>query len=576
MLEQLAADATGWPARAVDPAATALAFWSARLSNVRGGHLLNVADSGALDLLATPLSNAAHLADVRRPASHRTPGSISVTDVSLWLWRLVADRVDRAPACPVGEDGHYTFDSLGRDLGLAVIPAADAPSPPLSEIDVPMAVTRSALRARLEDLYGPGRSLCVYLGREAVPRSAIVVGDVRRHRRGLQPEQVCLDPERGRIAFPERYPPEQDVLVSCARLGIGAIGGGSYARPQAPAAAPVYRVGARAPGLHRTIGGALDAWRDPKKHGGPTAVIEIVDDGVYRERLEIELACGESLEIRAAVGCRPILVALERDDARRDRLRVTGPEEVPDGESAPTVTFDGIWVARHPVALHGRLGAVTLRHCTLVPAGGLAGGDDGAERRRAPSLVVRGTPDSITVCWSVLGRILAESREVGTEPVALSIADSVLDASDLTGAAIHGADDRPGWVCAELARVTVLGAALVHSVSRVEDSLITGSLECERRQTGELRHSHVGPGSRTPRRTLCPRATPRFDATDFGAPAYARLSRDAPPALRRGAHDEGELGAYHDRWETLRIDDLRTQLRDYAPVGIDIDIRLAS
>ena len=98
----------------------------------------------------------------------------------------------------------------------------------------------------------------------------------------------------------------------------------------------------------------------------------------------------------------------------------------------------------------------------------------------------------------------------------------------------------------------------------------------QRRQTGEIGHSHVGPGSRTPRRTLCPEATPRFDATDFGAPAYARLARDAPLALRRGASDEGELGAYHDRWETVRIDDLRTQLHGYAPAGVGIDIRLAT
>jgi hypothetical protein len=576
VLEQLAGDATGWPAFAVDPATTALAFWSARMPGVRSGRLLDAADGGALDLLATPLSDSARMTDVRRLASRRTPGSASATDVSLWLWRLVADRVDRAPARSVGEDGHYTFDSLGRELPLAVIPGADAPAPPLSELDVPMAITRNVLRDRLEDLYGPGRSLCVYRGRDAVPRSAIVVGDVHRHRRGLEPGEVCLDPVRGRIAFPERYPPEEDVLVSCARLGIGAIGGGSYARPLAPPAAPVYRVGVRAPRAHRTIAAALRAWRDPKKHGGPAAVIEILDDGVYRERFEIELACGESLEIRAAAGCRPILAALERDDARPDRLRVIGPEVVADDEPAPTFTLDGIWVARHPVALHGRLGAVTLRHCTLVPAGALGGLHDGGERRRAPSLEVRGRPDSITVCWSVLGRILAESREVGTEPVTLSVADSVLDASDLTGAAIHGADDRPGWVCAELERVTVLGGAVVHSVSRVRDSLITGALECERRQTGRIGHSHVGPGSRTPRRTLCPEATPRFDAIDFGAPAYARLAREAPLALRRGAHDEGELGAYHDCWETLRIDDLRTQLNGYAPTGVDIDIRLAT
>ena len=54
------------------------------------------------------------------------------------------------------------------------------------------------------------------------------------------------------------------------------------------------------------------------------------------------------------------------------------------------------------------------------------------------------------------------------------------------------------------------------------------------------------------RRSEAARVTPRFDSVRFGAPAYGRLITAAPPELARGAHDEGELGAYHFLWLAYR------------------------
>ena len=607
VLEQLAVDATGWPVRVLDPLAGALATPTARFPGLAPRPALDVSAMDALSLLASPLSSTARLVDVRRLGSRRTPGTNSATGVMVWLWRLIADRVTRAPARPLAQDGHYTFDQLGRELPLAVIPAGDVPAAPVSALDVPIPITRAALALRLEDYYGPGRSICVYEGSEPVSRSRIVVGDARNLRGRLDEGQVCVDPVRGRIAFPTRYPPQDDVLVTCARLGVGAIGGGSYPRPRAPAADPVYRVGARAIGTHRTIAHALTAWR---RAGATAAVIEIVDDGVYREPLDIRLAGGESLTIQAAPGRRPVLIPSEGDGGRPDRLRILGPP--PDDEAAgddaspppPSLRLDGIWVARHSLELHGVLGTVALRHCTLVPPERAAAG---GEPPRRPSLVVRGTVASLELDACVSGRIEAEGRETGTEPVRCRVADSVLDAGDPDEPAVAGADDRPAWLSLSLERVTVLGAVYVHAVTLVQDTLLTGPLVCERRQAGEVRHSYLPPASRTPRRTQCQpdvalarvdeavalgtldpgrrarrvaettaRLMPRFDALRFGEPAYARLAPSAAAALRYGAHDEGELGAYHDRWEPVRIADLRSALADYVPVGIDIDIRLAT
>ena len=124
----------------------------------------------------------------------------------------------------------------------------------------------------------------------------------------------------------------------------------------------------------------------------------------------------------------------------------------------------------------------------------------------------------------------------------------------------------------------------MHSVGLAEDSILTGALDCERRQTGRVRFCYLAPGSQTPKRTSCQpakaltaaRVIPRFDSVQFGQPSYARLAENAAPELTHGAHDEGELGAYHDLWQPLRAADLRTQLREYVPPGVDIDIRFAT
>ena len=603
VLEQLAAQATGWPARAIELRRLALATQSARMPDVGRRRLIDLADVAALELLGSPLSDGAPLTDVRRLSSHRTPGSTDPSGVAVWLWRLVAERVGRAPAASAGAKNRYTFDQLGRDLPLAVIPVSDRAGPVSMELDIAGPITRQALRLRLEDYYGPGRSVCVYRGGKPVPRSEILVANLSRWHERTPDGWVSIDPQLGRIAFPARHPPpREEISVTCAHLGVGAIGGGSYQRPVPPATAPVYPVG---PQGYASIRVALQAWQTANEQGQvPSAVIEITGDGVYRDHLDIRLAAGEQLEIRAAQGCRPVIIPVETGRGRPDGLRVRGAD--PDAAHPPSFTLDGVWVARRPLDLYGSFASVRLRHCTLVPAEGGDGGERHGEDRH-PSLVMYGMPGPIAISSSVIGRIRVDSPETGFEPLPLKISDSVLDASGLGDRAILGPDDRAAWVRLSLSRVTVLGGAEVHSVGLAEDSVLTGALDCERRQTGSVRFCYLGPGSRTPKRTACQpdaalarvaagtargaraarnrgwletltaaRLVPRFDSVQFGQPAYARLADDSAPELKHGAHDEGELGAYHDLWQPLRVADLQTQLRQFAPPGVDIDVRFAT
>jgi hypothetical protein len=622
VLEDLAADATGWPARAVELARVVLGTQSISLPDVGRRTLLDTAEGDSLAVIGTPLSDAAPLADMRRLRSHRTPGSANPGSVAVWLWRLVAEPLQRAPAPPIGEDGRYAFDQLGRDTQLAVLPAKrSSGASPASDLDVPTPITRRALERRLEDYYGPARSLCVYRGREPVPRSQIVVADLTDDRARTPTGHVSIDPELGRIGFPARHAPEDGVYVSYGRLGVGAIGGGAYER-RITGGPTVYRVGARTVGTYKTIGAALKAWREANnKQAAPSVAIEIIDDGIYEERFEIKLTAGERLELRAAQGRRPILVPLETSGNRPARFRVQGvidePDEqqpdAPDGAEppapplpAPVLVVDGLWIASHPLEFDGRFGGVKLRHCTLVPPGRPTRGrsDRG---RHGPSLVVRAMSCPISIVSSVVGRIRVESPEAGHDPLPLSIADTVLDASDPAGRAVLGTDERPAWVSLTLQRVTVLGGAHVHCVELVEESIVAAPIDCERCQQGVIRFSYIAPGSRTPQRTACQpddglatadmaaadagastrerarvvarelrRLAPRFDGTEFGDPAYARLCTDVAWELARGAHDEGELGAYHDLWEALRVRDLTTRLQEFAPAETDIDIRFAT
>ena len=600
VLEDLALEATGWPARALELGSRTAATASVRFPELRRRPLLDLSDGEQLEPLAGTAMPA--LADVRRISSARRVGAGNLATVAVAVWRLVAEGVEQAPAANVQDSNHYTFDPLGRDRALCVRPSRrNSGAAPALDLDVPAPIGRLALERNLEDYYGPGRSIQVYRGGHLVPHSAIVVADLGGWYYRTPPGRVSIDPVLGRISFPSRHAPEEGVFVTCSTLSMGVIGGGHYERPASPPIDEdplVLPVRQRARGGHRSIGAALGAWRGELGAGRRAAVIEIADDGVYAERLHVRLGAGERLEIRAAPGCRPILLPTERYRDEPDVLRIAGPDRPGDEDAGargpvavceadlPVVTFDGVWIAGHPVRLAGQLGTVTFRHCTLVPASGtvqLQGRHDGRDR----SLLIAAMPCTVAIRSSVVGRICVTSDEVGFEPVPLTVEDSVVDASEPAGRAIAGADDDPAWVALTLKRSTVLGGVAVTAVGLIEDSILTAALRCERRQQGAVRFSWVPLGSRTPARTGChppPAADPadvallepRFDSVRWGEAAYARLARDAPQEIVRGAHDEGELGVYHDLFDGQRAADLRARLREFAPAGIDIDIRFST
>jgi hypothetical protein len=58
-------------------------------------------------------------------------------------------------------------------------------------------------------------------------------------------------------------------------------------------------------------------------------------------------------------------------------------------------------------------------------------------------------------------------------------------------------------------------------------------------------------------------------STLFGEPGYGVLSSIAPDAIRFGAEDGGEIGAYHHRFYSLKQDATLEKMREFLPVGIE-------
>lgn len=58
-------------------------------------------------------------------------------------------------------------------------------------------------------------------------------------------------------------------------------------------------------------------------------------------------------------------------------------------------------------------------------------------------------------------------------------------------------------------------------------------------------------------------------STLFGEPGYGVLASTAPDAIRFGAEDGGEIGAYHHRFYSLKQEATLEKMREFLPVGIE-------
>lgn len=610
VLEELAMAVAGWPARAVE-FYRRLGFTQS-INHLRParGRTADLRDGDALGDIDGPFDRLAHTVDARRVDSKHAPGRANIPDVGVFVWRLKAYPVTLTPAYCYEEEAPncYLFSVLGNDSPLYTHPEAAGGRRP-GKLNLPVPISRRDLESAETDepreagesgvarYYGPRKSIEIWVGppRQPVPPEQIVSADLSDWTYRPLPGQVAVDPELGRIAFPPGHPRKQGVWVSYSYGFSADIGGGEYRRPlrQAPDA-KTYLVGEGE--AFARVNDALAEWRSEQPRN---ACIEITDGGVYVEPINIALATGQTLEIRAANRKRPVIRLLDWQTSLPDSLTVTGGPQA-------WFTLDGLLITGRGVQIEGDLAGVTIRHSTLVPGWGLH--SDCEPRRPAePSLRLIDSPACLTVEHSIVGSIQVIRDEVEEDPLLIRIADSIVDTTSTERVALGS----PGRLCAHavltVARSTVFGKIQTHSIALAENSILMGAILACRRQRGCMRFCYVTPGSRTPRRYHCQpdlveravvglftkgdisaeerdrllvrerlRVEPEFNRTRYGAPAYCQLADTCAEEIARGADDESEMGVFHDLYQPQRAANLRARLDAYTPAGMDAGILHAS
>lgn len=593
VLEQVARDVTGWNASAVEyfqrvivsqharharpwsHAAPSLRHWQTpvpgpapRFENIPPA-MDALRRREPLDLVGTAFDAIPRTVDVRHVGSRR--GRHNLPNVGVFLWPLDAHARRGSPAVAV-DDRRLRLHPLGIDRALVTRPQVELEISQLATpLNVPFPIRRRALHERTADYYGDAgdeSSLRLWVGvaepLALVPAAQVCACDLSDDGAGwahLPPAGTfAVDPELGRVALPPGLPAGTRVRADFHHAFGGLLGGGTYPRRESflggGTLAPV-----RVPQDHATVQAAIDALA-----GG--GVVEIQDSGRYEEALSIQAGAGERFEVRAAEGCFPTIVL--------------GAEWPLTGGAGAEIVLNGLLVTGHrlvvPEGGGNALAWLRLRHCTLVPGWTLA----------PDATPLSPDESSLRVELADL-RVECERCIVGALQVADTaravLRDCIVDATSLDRSAYAGLAPGQAGGPLDLDACTTIGALHVQAFGTVSNSLLvadpaaaTPTIVAERRQQGCLRFSHVPASARTPRRFRCVPGDDgevpvlRLGSLRFGTAGYARPGLTASESIRRGADDEGEMGAYHHMHAPQREANLRLRLDEYLRIGLEAGI----
>jgi hypothetical protein len=603
LLEELAMAVADWPSQAVEFYRLLGVEQNINYLHLERGRTVDVRNGRELELLGGPFDREGHTVDVRRPDSQHSQGRFNIPSVGLFVWRLQTFSVTQSPAYCYEEEAPncYLFSILGNDSPLFTNAQAATAGQATGPLNFPTPITRRALEpiqaereiapapGGLASYYGPGLSFQVWLGSlsQPVPQSQIVAADLSGWTYRPLPNQVAVDPRLGRIVLPPAQTRKQGVWVSYYYGFSAPIGGGEYERPMIqPAGSRLYLVGAKE--AFTRINDALKQWT---ADAPVNAVVEITDSGAYVEQINITLRRGQTLEVRAASGSRPVIRLLDWQNSESDDLEVSG-------EPDSWFIMDGLLITGRGVQIGGHMEGVVIRHSTLVPGWGL-NCDCGPKRPTEPSLVLMEAPQCVVIEHSIIGPIQVTRNESKLDPVVIRISDSIVDACSAQGVAVGDPEKMCAYSKLTILRSTVFGTIKTQTLELAENCIFIGTTLACRRQKGCVRFCYVTPGSRTPRRYECQpdmvlqavnalkvsaqertvllareqlRVTPEFNSTRYGTPTYCQLSLECATEIVTGASDESEMGVFHDLYQPQRMANLATRLTEYTPAGANAGI----
>lgn len=636
VLEQLARDITGWPAKAVE--FFQLLITTQNLNHVRPANLMtpNLRDMRKLMLLDSPFDRAAHTAEVRRIATGE--GKYNIRNVGLFLWRLQSYAVTESTARKFKE-GRYWFSPLGYDTPLFNHPQTEREITHLAEeINVPGRLRRRFLYDELEGrrealkngkkpeeiYFGEQPALQVYLdGNSLLPEEILICnlddwdrvnwknpGCMKYTKKAEEKEEyetytakVAVDPELGRLALLEGIGSSK-VQVSYSYGFSADVGGGPYNRQLSlqkllDPSKLTWSMGitqnqsthdeASEPDrLKKSLKESIEAWNTYVK-GKPDAygLITIMDSDSYAEAIlpAIDIPAGSRLAIVAADW--PQVEISGKKQRLIDQLVPDGLHPHLQGDlsvkckpigttGSGELLLDGLLIEGKLTVLEGNLSSIKIAHCTLAPnKGGLT-----VEKQNEDL--------DIQIDHSICGSINLPKTVPG-----LSIIDSIIDG--VGGSAI----DAKG-AHLELQRSTVFGEVNVQSTD-ASNSIFTENLGVERQQYGCVRFCCLPQGSKTPRRYHCQpdltlkasvknagkssskidpsekalilsRLKPNFSSKHYDSAGYAQLSQACVIEIRTGAEDGSEMGVFSSLKQPQREANLRSALNEYLRFGLEAGI----
>jgi hypothetical protein len=546
VLEQLARDTTGWPARAVE--------FFMRLATAQQVNHVRLAppatpiirDAAVAELADGPFDAFAHTLEVRNAATRN--GRFNIPNVGIYLWRLRSYAVgagnpgDSSPdfTSARSQGSWWSIHPVGCDSPLFNVPRTETTITHLAEeANVPGELRALALNAELERLRkgiaapppvfmtaeDPVLRVFARLAGESLPvevrREDIYLCEIPDHVELASPvpRALALDPLRGRLAFPAALDVDE-VWVQSSYGFSGDIGGGPYDRTPAIRTASasfaidvtqasdsgfsspdVWQVGVShllvdngSGTLKGSLRDAVAAWN--LLAPGRTGVIVLMDSlSDYASASSavgpIEITIGERSRLLIVAGEWPLEPILGRVpghfDAQQVRAHVVGDLSVRGNAAAGSSDagacfLNGLLLEGELVVAPGNLGQLALAHCTVVPGRGALQVADGGNDRLR-----------VTVDRSICAAITVQSAIRGLE-----ISDSLV--GDDSGSPDFSVDARESAL--SFWRSSFFGGVTGLTLS-ASDCIFAGFVEAVRRQTGCVRFSYATPASRVPRRYRC-------------------------------------------------------------------------
>jgi hypothetical protein len=424
ILEEIAADITGWEARVVeffrrmartrhgidppidlpvgdqfpDPLQKAQGLIGTHSHTAMGGWA-DLRNRYGAQKAHTAFDEFFHLADLRRGQGQT--GWHNIPRVGVFLWRLKSFGVDHTTPVPVaGCPNWYTFDPTGRDIPLFAAASRKETkgfgdrwvSP--EEFQLPMAIG--------EELWGTFRSALYPNPPDALRSLGVFLKPGIAGYVLVNPADVDVYPERGR--FKVHNPPVTGTVFGTYHYGFSSfIGAGPYdrrTRGDAPLPASALQV--------ISGGGALNALA-----AGTTSV-------------EDSLTYVSNADLAGITKA-----AIVAKNEKRPALRLpAGGEWKLEGAAGAELTLEGLLVSGGDIVLRGEFESVTLRCTTLDP--GASSAPTAVFQTAADSrplapvrLWIEGKVRNLTIERSIVGPIRTRHNGILEEVV---VSDSVLQA----------------------------------------------------------------------------------------------------------------------------------------------------